>query len=514
MYSVFYFSKQISKNVKDVLTFAFFSLIFAHFLLREYMPSPIVGAIGAGILFLLFYYTLCHKRDALGFLLLIFVCTHFSYADNQGGLWNLLSCGLIGIYWLTGAVQKRVGKTDLLINFLILALLLSNFLGWMIRNEMPTVPLVQGILSFVGMLLCYILMSRIVITPANLKTILYVQGVMMGLMFLVALNQRFAFLNLNTPLLGSYSATANFSSGLSTYRAGSTFQHYELFGEYAMMMMALFIPLIVSRMTQSFLKIKPQYLLAIMIFSLLNVLLSGTRSAFLLVVFTGMFYLGFFLFFKPAIVDARQKYLRYILLSLVLLSLVGSYVGLDSTLNRFEEITGGGIITAEKITSGEAINRGPLFVMGMQRINSDNWFVGYGSGVPISNYVALFNGRKSVYSDFHNLYLSLPILYGWIGAFAYVGIVLVLLFRLIKTVFVYKNVRHYLMPVIIGLIFFWVLLLVDQFKISLLRMMNYQMLIWLYLGFTAAVLRTFYYYKPQANTAGNKKLPKSRDLVV
>ncbi|MGH1366132.1 MAG: hypothetical protein ACRBF0_21410 [Calditrichia bacterium] len=515
MFSVIYFNKAISKNFQDVLKFAFVCLIFGHFLLREFMPSPIVGAVGGGILFLILFYVLCHKRDVFGFILIVFICCHFAYAESQGGLWNLLAFGLILIYYFTGKPIKRLGNSDFTMNSLLLALVISNLVGWILRNEMTGAPYFLGIFSFLGMLLCYILMSRVVITPERVKVLLYTLCAMMITMFVVAMNQRFEIVTLNTPLLGSYSADGLGQISAGSIRATSSLRHSELFGEYSMLMITLAIPLIVSNMTQKFLKLRKGLVFWLLLFALFNVLLSGTRSAFLLVILTGIVYTTFFLVIPIAIVDARRKYISYILIILTFLSVVGTSVGLESTLTRLERtISDRSSITVTDITSGEAINRGPLFLMGMQRISSDNWLVGYGSGIPLNNYNALFNGRSTIYSDFHSLYFALPIIYGWVGAFAYLGIILVILLRLIKIMISHRKTKHYLMPLIIGLSLFWILLLADQFKISILRMMNYQMLVWVFLGLSSAVIRTFQLNLPSTAVAKPRDTALRRNIAV
>jgi|GEM_PF-1517497 len=511
MYSVFYFGKIISKNYRDILTFAGACLLFAHFLLREYMPTQLVGAFGAGVVFLLLYYVLCHKRDVFGFLLIIFICSHFSYAENQGGLWNLLAFGLFLVYYSTGKPLTRIGKADILLNTLLLTLVVSNLFGWLLKNQMTGASLLFSVASFLGIIFCYIFMSRIVLTPRLLRILLQVLAVVVAYMFLAAMNQRFAIIDLNTPLLGTYAAGSGGLIAGGTNRAASTLQHTELFGEYSMLLVTLTIPFVVSSMTQRFLKLRRGLVFFFFVIAVSNMLLSGTRSAFLLTVVAGISYLFVFITFPLNVVDARKRYLKYIFTGLIALTLLGSYVGLDSTLGRFQSFSDETSFRFEDVTSGEGINRGPLFLMGVQRIQNGNWFIGYGSGIPVSNYSALFNGRKSLYSDFHSLYLALPIIYGWFGTFAFLAIILILNFRLIRIVVLYRNSKHYLMPLIIGLALFWPLFLMDQYKISILRVMNYQTLFWLYLGISSAAIRTFYYYRPQVQKEVTEKaIPAGR----
>jgi len=51
--------------------------------------------VGASLIVIANIIFLSKCRDTTGFILAMFICTHFAFADNQGGLWSYIICAIL-----------------------------------------------------------------------------------------------------------------------------------------------------------------------------------------------------------------------------------------------------------------------------------------------------------------------------------------------------------------------------------------------------------------------------------
>ena len=414
-----------------ILAISFSALIAGHMLLKAYMPNVAVGGMGFLIIVLLFSYVLLVRRDVFGFVLVIYICSHFSYADNQGGLWNLMAFGMLILYKLLGGRTESFRHPDILMYILLGIFILWNLLGWILKNPMPLTPKLQGIAMFFGFILIYYMTSNLVISNERFRVFLTVTLVLLVYQVVVALNQRYPLLPLNTPLLGGYTdlGTSIIPGIVDT---PGTIGHFELFAEYAVLMLCLLVPLLSSSSTQRELRFGTNTLVMMIFICLIIPMMTSTRSAALLSVFTFCVYYIVFSLRMFSSIDRVGRQLRILLVTGMLLPVVGVYVGMQHLQEDLSDLSGKQF-TVKSISSGESINRGGLLSMALKRIEGEPWWVGYGLGVPSSNRWAWFGVNTSSVdvkiADFHSLYLSLPMLYGWVGSCAFLLIIIVTSFR-------------------------------------------------------------------------------------
>ena len=90
----------------------------------------------------------------------------------------------------------------------------------------------------------------------------------------------------------------------------------------------------------------------------------------------------------------------------------------------------------------------------------------------------------------HNLYLALPMMYGWVGALAYILLFLVVVFRLLAAVrrYPFSNLSTVTcLGFLVSLAFF----LIDEVKSgNAVQTINYGMVVWIWLGLGLAAYRT------------------------
>ena len=70
-------------------------LLAGHMAIKEYFPSPLFWGIGFLVPFILLCIVLIIKRMEFSFLLIIYILNHFVYAENQGGLWCLMTFAVL-----------------------------------------------------------------------------------------------------------------------------------------------------------------------------------------------------------------------------------------------------------------------------------------------------------------------------------------------------------------------------------------------------------------------------------
>jgi len=483
--------KSYFELIKKVIFPAFLCLIFGHLLLKDYMIFPAVALIGLLPIFLILFHVLIKENESFVFILIIYVCSHFSYADNQGGLWNLISLGLI-IFYFFDRPQKILFRPDPIIKFLIIILILFNICGYVVHSE-DTLNILRGALAFFSYVTMFLFIGNHEITTERFQYFFLTTFIVTFYMFIVGLNQHFVLINFNTPILGGYSVGSGGTITYATTRAQSILGNYELFGEHAAVFIAFVAVFVISEksLQQTDMNRRLCFVFIIILFS--NVLLSGTRSSFLLALLGPAIVLLFAIIFKYKIVDAKKKFIGYAFVILFMLFLFGNYIGLETLIGRMSEILSATSSRSsfQDVISGKLINRDYLYIMGIERLANESWIFGYGYGSPERNISAWF-GHFVGYSGLHSLYLSLPMIYGWTGAIAFILLILTIMFRLLKISIVLSNNKTWYISACIGFFLMFIILLANEYKISFLRNPNYHMVVWMWLGFANALYRTIW----------------------
>lgn len=484
-----------------ILGISFLALLSGHLLLKYYMPNPAFGGLGFVLVGLIFYYVLFVRRDPFGFILVVYICSHFAFADNQGGLWNLMTFGILAAYLATNRRQERFPRPDPVMTMLMGIFILWNMLGWGVNNPLPVIPELQGIAAFFGFILMFRLASNVVITKERARLLLFVMFFMLLYELVVALNQHYALIKWNTPFLGNYT-----DKGSSiTQRIASTpgsLHNFELLAEYGALMTGLLVPLLSSSLTQRELRVGSNRIIIMIVACLLCITLTGDRSGailFGLVIAAYLLILPMGLFTS---IDRVGRQFRIIMVAAFLLPMAGAYFGLSHLEHKFSALSGQKF-SIEGIVSGKDINRGRLVTMGLRRLASRSWLIGYGYGIPRSNRWAWFGVDPQTHhiqlDDFHSLYLTLPEVYGWIGALAFLSMIVVTGFRAFKTSLRYRKRKSFLIPLAIGFAMLWGVFLTNEYKITVLRDPNYYMLFWIWLGLANSVVKTIRYQKLMTN---------------
>jgi hypothetical protein len=224
--------------------------------------------------------------------------------------------------------------------------------------------------------------------------------------------------------------------------------------------------------------------LVIVLVSLANVFLSGTRSSIILVAVVTIFLA--LLRIKTLITNFRILFIAICAIGLSFLSAstIEKALGLETAVMRLQILEDSQV----DFISGEGVNRHGTFQLAHKRLGESNFLIGNGYSFG-ANYKRITNGtHNSSFIDFHNLYLSLPLFYGWIGA----GLLMLLFLIPIPSLLTKR-------PLSMCFMVFWSIFFVNEYKIQFIRNPQYSMIIWLMLGLT-------YAFTSQLNKAKSKNM--------
>lgn len=508
-------ARERTLTVTEILVAAFLAQLSGHLLLKYYMPNVAVGGFGFLLVGLIFYYVLIVRRDSFGFILVVYICSHFSYADNQGGLWNLMAFGILTLDLMKNKRKEGFRRKDSVMSALLGIFILWNVLGWVLKNPAPMVTELQGIAAFSGFILMFLLTGNIVITKERFRLFLAVTFFMLVYQFGVALIQRYHLVSLNTPLLGGYTDTGT-TLTYGTTNAWGTLVHFELFGEYGALLTCLLIPLLSSSLTQRELRLGSNRIVVMIFLCLSFIMLATNRSSTILFVLVGAIYLLVLPMRIFSSIDRAGRQLRLVAAVAILLPTVGAYIGLHTLEEKFSLLSGEQF-SVEGVLSGKDINRGPLITMALNRLESESWWVGYGYGIVRSNRWAWFGSDPEIskvgLADYHSLYLSLPELYGWIGTLAFLAMIVIVAFRSFSVSLRYRNRKSFLAVLAVGFTMFWIVFMANEYKISILRNPNYHMLFWIWLGLCNSIVRTIRYEGWEKSVPVLSSLPGKREVA-
>jgi len=457
-------------------------LLVANFTIKTIYPNPAIWLTSTIFLILYSFIFFINKADISYFIIFIIVGCHFTIAPNQGGLFNLLAVlgltiklfsGRRGIYYSIAILPK-------LLKLLFIVLILSNFISTIFFNTGTFAEQVFGILSFLSCIL-FFFFAMDNAKYGSFSLLLKVIVVLAGYNLIIALNQRFFGIYLNTPL----APLVIQSEGYQSTNSSGTFGSSALFGEFYLL---TFIFLVFSRYLGIGRSVSKSRLMSIgIIFSLFNVLLSNSRSVLILAATSSLILLLIMISKKKSIITL----LRFLIIIAVFIA-AGLLFGLFDVIGEKMNNISIQSLTVGSIISGEDINRGIIFSNAVKRLAENSWLLGHGYGVFETNANAWFGefgfsfyGKGHEIYDIHNLYLGLPMLFGWFGAFSYIGIILYILLRLLSSL-KHQNDQSY--GIFAGLTVLWLVFLINEYKVNAIALPHYHLLIWILLGYSYGIV--------------------------
>lgn len=472
----------------SVLPMLILSLIFlgaAHLSVREFFPSPAFWIVGASIILTVSVAWIIARRSYFEVLLAFFACAHFAFADTQGGLWSYIFCAVLLVGALVRSPDIRPSSVPRYVNVLIAVLVVHQILGMML-NSYLFVSNVQASVIFSSYILVFYVSASQTLTKPRLRQLLTTWFVLAFYCFLVGLNQRYHWIVTASPLVPHLVYREGLVATTVTVPAGP-FKNAELFGEYFSMVFAFSLVMFTYSKELVSLRIKRIFPLLMIVLSSAAIVMGAARAAVILASIVIVFLLLFNLF----VLGTGKAIKRALVLVLVVCLAVGIIAGLRSSLfvgemTKKMSLLRPSEVTIENILSGKSIHRGELIEAGLRRLNQASWWIGYGYNIPENNHRSLGLSIGSA-KDFHNLYLAIPMYFGWLGAAAYILLIAGSIARVSLAYFRQRHRSSPYLPVALGLAIIGVVFLLDEYKIDVTRNPNYWFMTWMLLGWMHSV---------------------------
>jgi hypothetical protein len=426
------------------------------------------------------------RKDEFGLCLAMFACAHFAFADNQGGLWSYVLCAVfIGVRMLgapSGVRLTAIPKSAIVLLFFFLA---SQLVG-AARNSYSRVSNIQVTVVAFSQVIVFLYCASQPMTAPRLRRLLAVWCCVACWVFVMALNQRYQWVIAESPLLPQ----RIMETGAAATTPAASFGTSELCAEYFSIVFVFLLVLLGHLKELAMLHITPFVPMLVFLLSAAGVTMGGSRAAALLAgLATGYLLLSSILSaFATRTPKKFVAYLRIALLAGVFVLLFQRYLFVESLVADFMKLDTSQLNPREIIT-GKGINRAAVFDAGYQRLRKQSWWIGYGYNLPQNNRVSVGIAAER-FADYHNLYLSLPIYYGWVGSAAYVLLIVGAAGRAYRYYRKTRQLSHFLVPIALGLALLWAVFILDEFKISCTRRPCYFLLTWFWLGWSYSLATT------------------------
>ena len=463
------------ETILSIIILAILVLLISHGTINTLFPNILINLMALILISVILYILLIVNKLYFSFVMIMYICSHFPYASTYGGTFVIISFLVISPQFFKD-IFSELKISDYLITTLIIVLIINTVLGWIFKNNMPIMQFAAGVFSFFGYIVIFLFSARIFIDTNKIKILVNIIIFMAFFIFIFSFNNYFEIITIASPII---------------YSPFGAFANSELLGEYSMVIFLILFPFLFSNHPQLIANISKRRIIVGLITSLLSVFISISRSALILISVGAMAELLFIWFFSDHTIFNKKS--RLFANSVIIFSIMVIFwkpLNLNYILERFTNPDLASpihISTNINLLTGEGTPRELAFSYFLIRFPQESWWIGYGWGVPVSNRIAWFSNPEVLRAGYHSLYLSLLMIYGWIGSVSFISLILITIVRL-KNIFLknYRNSIHYLLQV--GFFFALLFMMINEYKISLLRNETYQLIVWIWLGIANALI--------------------------
>lgn len=450
-------------------------LALAHLTLGHIFPGRMLNYIAilivAGAIFL-YAQTL---SESFYVMMLLYTLSCFRFAQNQGGLFNI---AFFFVFLLLPGFMPKALRPNGIVSLLLIIFVGSNFLGWLFRSPADIESKIVAFMTLSTILIAFTALSNSQIKLSHMRYFMNLSFGMLIYIFLTQINTRFGILTFPSPVIGFSEAYHQKGSAFSSI-VGTP----PLTGEFGLLNFCFCLGLALRYNSVRSLGISHSRLLMMATLSLIVLLITDSRSTFLLAAF-------FILFSTIQNLTIRGRESVSILSSLgvlIVLIIASSFIFDYSTLLRRFDVYEGEDITMEGIRTGEDINRDTAFALGNSMLKREDWTIGHGWNNYSNNRVAWFGTTEQRRGDPHSLFYSLPMLFGWFGSAAFL---LLIAYTILAKVKVGRNDNNNIelsRALSSSLSLAITMLMINQYKQSFITAPNYFTLIMIWLGFALTI---------------------------
>ncbi|GAB3912964.1 hypothetical protein GCM10028803_56500 [Larkinella knui] len=464
----------------------------------------VIGALSILPIAILLLNTLM-KGDPFSFVIQLFTGAHFTYGKQIGSVF-LIAAGIALILW-TILFNKRKFKNQLTSTgkkyiFLLCVILFIQVLSILFYRDFEFDKKIISILYIILITQFVIYFSGISISEIDIKRFVYCLFLTCLYSVIVSINQFSSFLPTNS-LWPTYDENAIFEKEI--FRNSGTFLNYEIYAEYSLSIITILLPGIVSGSIKKY-NTRLHYIAIITVaLSLYSIILSGTRSSLFLFPICTLIVLYRY----------RNKINKTTFIAIFVAAVVGyltpditKILNLDSFILRNDSLEN---TTLDKVMTGEAINRAATFSYGLEKIQNKlkdgTLLIGEGYYTFRDEYRDIHFDKSGIeFPDYHNLYMSLIVIWGIGGAWAFISIFILSINSGIKAYKKIKNTNSIYSDLLYGFNLMFIFLMINQLKIQFIRDSNYLFLI--------MILLVIYISLSESILNFSKKIIKNEDSLV
>lgn len=420
------------------------------------------------------------------FILLIFIGSHFTFLNESGGTFAIAAFFVILINLLQKKNVREIKIKDNKINFLVFILLLFSVSGWLLKSKLTMIELLFSAITFFSIILMFNISSRIVWTEARMLDFIVILCVIIIYALFTAIANTIHLIPIKSTLW--YSFEMNYigegSFFISMIKRPST--------AVGAMYFSFLVPFFILKSKMIITNLNKKILLAGIISSSLVCVVGFSKSH--LVVF------GFAITIIPLIILFQLKsnyslfknYFILIALGIVCFILFKPFFHFETYQTRFAEQPD--LFKNFMANPLKPMNttREESFTLGQESLERENWFIGYGYSNGTLNRIAWFGDDydKTNKYDFHSTYYSLPQLFGWLGALAYLSLFIITMRRMYK-IFKNKNVIGYYRIFSFSFCMLFLIHLMTEYSITALTAPHYLMMLFILLGFANSLFSNY-----------------------
>ncbi|WP_179222995.1 O-antigen ligase family protein [Pontibacter ummariensis] len=430
------------------------------------------------------FFSSLKRLDFPSFLIQLFFCNHFVFGNEKGGVFNLAALLALIMYSVYDQrfimLKSSFSKANLSFLFLLVVCQLLS----LVANQSASFDAkVSAFFIFLSLVVLILFLSKIKIENSDYVRFIEVQFFFSIYLLVVSLNQKFEFIPFNSQLIPKFT---DVEFEFNVFRSSGTFLNFEAYAEYSLSMIALLLPGVFSG---SFKKVSLKFYLVcvtIIVISISGIFLSVTRSSFLLLPLVLVFIL--YKVRKRVKVKAVVPFITAVIFFFV----VNSYVQIFD-ISAFAERSSKMNLSSLSITdiaSGSEMNRGSIFAYAFKRIEQNGGYIGEGYFTTVDDYKSVhFHRAIGPFADYHNLYLSSIVIWGYLGAFFLVSLFVLPLYKGFVSFSKTSKNKSYDVDLLLGFNVLFVFFLINQYKIQFVRESNYLMVVMIFLVLYCSIIK-------------------------
>jgi len=484
-----------TENLDVIFRFSIIILILAHLTSREFFPYGIINSLGSILLFLVFIISNIYFKSRFSYVMIILILSHFNFWNEAGGVFNIIAALIFFTYYFFNKKIFEQKHSDPIIDVCIVVLIINNIIGWVVKGNYPYQEFLVSIFTFSSYIILFYLSKSLFLNKLRIKIFIYISVIMMCYSMLIALINGFNIFTTASPL--------------QYYNSRWIFEFKEIrhffsmigrtSGEIGLLMSMFLLPIYLSSYFLKEVQINKRLIIVGIFASAFLSIGSFSKTSFLLISLGIVIQLIVFSFFIRKALFSTKRFWGFILLILAVFFVLNSSLNFDYIFQRMNENPRFFYNFIKNPFIATGTSREVSFRIARETMQHESWFIGYGwapQRFMKNAWLGEYAGKIVKY-DLHNLYFSLPPIFGWIGSSAFIAIFIITLTRMYKIMRLYKTYFSIYTVLAVGFFFLFLFYLFSEFTICALSEPHYLMINMIWLGLANNV---YYHYKKEISS--------------